>query len=65
MPPIYIPYIAGAGALILGIVITATLLRGAVTRKAKDKLKLAEAEGEALKKEKLLQAKEKFLQLKS
>jgi ribonuclease Y len=65
MPPIYISIIAGAGALILGILITATVLRNAVTRKAKDKLKLAEVEGEALKKEKLLQAKEKFLQLKS
>lgn len=65
MPPIAIPIIAGAGALLLGIIITATLLRGAVTRKAKEKLRLAEAEGEALKKEKLLQAKEKFLQLKT
>lgn len=64
MPPIVITIIAGAGALILGILITATILKNAVTRKANDKLKLAEAEGEALKKEKLLQAKEKFLQLK-
>lgn len=65
MGPIYFTYIAGAGALLLGVIITATVLRAAVTRKANDKLKLAEAEGESLKKEKLLQAKEKFLQLKS
>lgn len=65
MQPIYLTYIAGAGALLLGVIITATVLRAAVTRKANDKLKLAEAEGESLKKEKLLQAKEKFLQLKS
>ncbi len=65
MEPNYLTYIAGAGALLLGVIITATVLRGAVTRKANDKLKLAEAEGESLKKEKLLQAKEKFLQLKS
>ena len=65
MEPIYLTYIAGAGALLLGVIITATVLRAAVTRKANDKLKLAEAEGESLKKEKLLQAKEKFLQLKS
>lgn len=64
MPPIVITIIAGAGALLIGILITATVLRNAVTRKANDKLKLAEAEGEALKKEKMLQAKEKFLQLK-
>lgn len=56
--------IAGVGALIIGILITATVLKGAVTRKAEDKLKQAELEGEALKKEKMLQAKEKFLQLK-
>jgi ribonuclease Y len=64
MPPIVITIIAGAAALILGILVTTTILKNAVTRKANDKLKLAEAEGEALKKEKLLQAKEKFLQLK-
>ncbi|HLG02157.1 MAG TPA: ribonuclease Y, partial [Bacteroidia bacterium] len=55
---------AGAGALLIGILVTATILKGAVTRKANDKLKQAETEGEAIKKEKLLQAKEKFLQLK-
>ena len=65
MPSIAIQMIAGVGALLLGIIITATILRNAVTRKAKEKLTLAEAEGEALKKEKLLQAKEKFLQLKT
>lgn len=64
MDPIVMAIIAGAGALILGIVVTATMLRGAVLKKANEKLKLAEAEGEALKKEKMLQAKEKFLQLK-
>ncbi|CAN5766931.1 ribonuclease Y [soil metagenome] len=64
MPPIVITIIAGVGALLLGIIITATVLRNAVTRKATDKLTLAEVEGETLKKEKMLQAKEKFLQLK-
>ncbi|MBI3510836.1 MAG: ribonuclease Y [Bacteroidetes bacterium] len=56
--------IAGAGSLLLGIIVTATILRGAITKKSKEKLAKAEADGEALKKEKLLQAKEKFLQLK-
>jgi len=64
MPPIVISIIVGVAALLIGVVATATVLRGAVERKAQDKLKQAETEGEALKKEKLLQAKEKFLQLK-
>lgn len=64
MPPIVISIIVGVAALLIGIVATATVLRGTVERKAQDKLKQAEAEGESVKKEKLLQAKEKFLQLK-
>jgi ribonuclease Y len=64
MPPIVIYIIIGVAALIVGVLITATVLRNAIERKAADKLKLAETEGEAIKKEKLLQAKEKFLQLK-
>jgi ribonuclease Y len=64
MSPTVISIIVGVAALLIGVVATATVLRGAVERKAQDKLKQAETEGEALKKEKLLQAKEKFLQLK-
>ena len=64
MPPIVIYIIIGVAALIVGVLITATVLRNVIERKAADKLKLAETEGEAIKKEKLLQAKEKFLQLK-
>lgn len=64
MPPYLIPVLIGVGALLVGILITATILRNAITGKAKDKLKQAEIEGEGIKKEKLLQAKEKFLQLK-
>ncbi|MCK6639787.1 MAG: ribonuclease Y [Bacteroidia bacterium] len=56
--------IIGVAALLVGVLITATVLRNAIERKAADKLKQAETEGEAIKKEKLLQAKEKFLQLK-
>lgn len=63
-PKIMWALIAGAGALVIGILATATVLRNAVTKKVNDKLKQAEADGEALKKEKMLQAKEKFLQLK-
>jgi ribonucrease Y len=64
MDPIVLAVIVGLVALLLGILITATVLRKAVLRKADDKLKQAEIDGESLKKEKLLQAKEKFLQLK-
>lgn len=64
MPPIVIYIIIGVAALLVGVLITATVLRNAIERKAADKLKQAETEGEAIKKEKLLQAKEKFLQLK-
>lgn len=64
MPPYLIPIIVGVGALLVGILVTATILRKAVESKANDKLKQAELEGESIKKEKLLQAKEKFLQLK-
>lgn len=64
MPPYLIAIIVGVGALLVGILVTATILRKAVESKANDKLKQAELEGESIKKEKLLQAKEKFLQLK-
>jgi ribonuclease Y len=64
MPPYLITIIVGVGALLAGILVTATVLRKAVESKANDKLKQAELEGESIKKEKLLQAKEKFLQLK-
>ena len=64
LSPLIIEIIAGVGGLLVGILITATILRSAFTKKSKEKLAKAEADGEALKKEKLLQAKEKFLQLK-
>lgn len=60
MGPIYFTYIAGAGALLLGVIITATVLRAAVTRKANDKLKLAEAEGESLKKKNYFRRRRNF-----
>jgi ribonucrease Y len=56
-------------AAILGIaagsVATATVLRKAILRKSKQILKEAHAEAEMLKKDRILQAKEKFLQLKT
>ncbi|MBP1630230.1 MAG: ribonuclease [Bacteroidetes bacterium] len=49
----------------LGVYITATKLRTALTKDAKQVLEEAEEKAEMVKKEKILQAKERFLQLKS
>lgn len=59
--------IAGTGVvcLLLGIIMTTSVLRKGVLKKAQLKVKEAELEGEKIKNEKILQAKEKFLQLKS
>ena len=51
--------------LAVGIIAAATVLRKSVEKKSQQVLKDAEAEGEVVKKEKMLQAKEKFLQLKA
>ncbi|HRH02656.1 MAG TPA: ribonuclease Y [Bacteroidia bacterium] len=51
--------------LLIGIVLANTLLKKSLEKKSQQVLKDAEAEGEVLKKEKILQAKEKFLQLKT
>jgi ribonucrease Y len=57
--------IAGIAGLILGFLITSTVLRKKVEKKSERLLKEAEEKGEVLKKEKILQAKERFLALKS
>ncbi len=49
----------------IGILIASTVLRKAVEKKAMLKLQEAEVKAEAMKNEKMLQAKEKFLQLKT
>lgn len=58
-----------AGGAVLGIVIglltAGSFMRKSLTRKAQLKIKEAELEGEKVKNEKIHQAKEKFLQLKS
>ncbi len=53
------------GGLFLGGMITATVLRKNVEKKAAQMLKDAETEAEVIKKERILSAKEKFLQLKA
>ncbi len=49
----------------IGFVLTSSVLKKAVLRKSEDVLKDAQEKAEVLKKEKILQAKEKFLELKS
>lgn len=65
MDIIIITIIAAFGGLIIGGVITSTLLRKSLMKKSEQMLKEAQAESEVIKKDKILQAKEKFLQLKS
>lgn len=49
----------------LGVLLASTVLRKAIVKKSQQILKEATAEAEVLKKEKILQAKEKYLQLKA
>jgi ribonucrease Y len=57
--------VAAMLALIAGIVVGLTVVKKATEKKTDKILKDAEAEAEVIRKEKILQAKEKFLQLKS
>ena len=57
---IIIGVLVGAG---IGIAISYTLLKNQLTKAGREALKKAEEDGELIKKEKILQAKEKFLQL--
>ena len=59
---IIIGIVIGAAA---GITLAYTLLKKQLTKSGREALKKAEEDGELLKKEKILQAKEKFLQLKA
>lgn len=62
---ILIYLIVAALSLIVGGLLTATVLRKQVLAKSNLLLEEAKEKGEVIKKEKILQAKEKFLQLKS
>ncbi|HPE55917.1 MAG TPA: ribonuclease Y [Bacteroidales bacterium] len=57
--------IVGIAGLVMGFLITSTVLRKKVEKKSEMILQEAEEKGEVKKKEKILQAKEKFLQLKA
>ena len=65
MIEIIICIIVAAVSLLVGGLVTSTILRKAVERKSENILKEAKEKAEVLKKEKIFQAKEKFLQLKS
>ena len=52
-------------ALIIGYISASTVLRKSIERKSENILKDAEKASEQIKKDKILQAKEKFLELKS
>jgi ribonuclease Y len=51
--------------LVLGYFVTANAVRKSIEQKSQQIIKDAEAEGEVIKKDKILQAKERFLQLKT
>ena len=52
-------------SLLVGFLITSTLIKRSIERKSQHIIKDAQAEAEVIKKDKILQAKEKFLQLKA
>ncbi|MFH1121094.1 MAG: ribonuclease Y [Bacteroidota bacterium] len=57
--------VAAIAGLVVGALITSTLLRKAVEKKSENILKDAEEKSEMIKRDKILQAKEKFLQMKT
>lgn len=65
METVIISIIVGLIGLAAGVGIASTFLRKAIEQKSANILKDAEEKGEMIKKDKILQAKEKFLQMKS
>jgi len=65
MSEILIIVIVGISALFLGGLVASTILRKAIERKSESILSEAQEKAEVIKKDKILQAKEKFLQLKT
>ena len=59
-----LPIIVGIVALVLGYLIASTIMRKSIEGKSKILLDNAKKTAEQLKKDKILQAKEKFLELK-
>lgn len=62
---VYVYYAAaGLAGLVIGVAITATILRKAVEKKSEKLLQEAKEKADLYKQDKIIQAKEKFLQLK-
>ena len=57
--------LAAVAGIVAGGLVTSTLLRKAIEKKSEHLLKDAEEKAEMVKKDKILQAKEKFLQMKT
>jgi len=64
MDNILILIVVAAAGIAIGVLITSTILKRSVLKKSRQVLDEALTKSEVLKKEKILQAKEKFLQLK-
>ncbi len=65
METLIIGIVAALIGIVAGAAIAATFLRKAIEKKSEHILRDAEEKGEMIKKDKILQAKEKFLQMKS
>ena len=65
MSDLFIILISAVAGLAIGGFITATILRKSIEKKAANIIKDAQSEAEMIKKDKILQAKEKFLVLKA
>jgi ribonuclease Y len=65
MDNILIIAITAVVSLVIGFLISNTLVKRSIERKSEHIIKDAQAEAEVIKKDKILQAKEKFLQLKA
>jgi ribonuclease Y len=65
MDNILICAISAVVSLVIGFLISNTLIKRSIERKSEHIIKDAQAEAEVIKKDKILQAKEKFLQLKA
>ncbi len=65
MDPIILNVIVGALSLGIGVFIASMMIKRSSERKSNNIIKEAHVKAEVIKKEKILQAKEKFLQLKS
>lgn len=63
--PTLITIITGVVALVIGYLIAVIITKSVQKNKVAEILKKAEADGEVIKEKKILQAKEKFIQLKS